>query len=77
MKNVKEFTIIILMITIISILSIKVEATTGKINSETVNVRKEPSTNSTIIEQLDKSSKVEILEQEDGWYKIKASEKNI
>ncbi len=77
MKKVKEFAIIILMITIISILSIKVEATTGKINSETVNMRKEPNTNSTIIEQLDKNSKVEILEQENGWYKIKVSEKNI
>ena len=77
MKKVKEFAIMILMITIISILSIKVEATTGKINSETVNMRKEPNTNSTIIEQLDKNCKVEILEQENGWYKIKVNEKNI
>ena len=77
MKKVKEFAIMILMITIISILSIKVEATTGKINSETVNMRKEPNTNSTIIEQLDKDCKVEILEQENGWYKIKVNEKNI
>ena len=77
MKKVKEFAIMILMITIISILSIKVEATTGKINSETVNMRKEPNTDSTIIEQLDKNCKVEILEQENGWYKIKVNEKNI
>ena len=77
MKKVKEFTIMILMITIISILSVKVEASTGKINSETVNMRKEPNTTSTIIDQLDKNSKVEILEQEDGWYKIKVEEKNI
>ena len=77
MKKVKEFAIMILMITIISILSIKVEATTGKINSETVNMRKEPNTNSTIIEQLDKDCKVEILDQENGWYKIKVNEKNI
>ena len=77
MKKVKEFAIMILMITIMSILSIKVEATTGKINSETVNMRKEPNTDSTIIEQLDKDCKVEILEQENGWYKIKVDEKNI
>ena len=77
MKKVKEFAIMILMITIMSILSIKVEATTGKINSETVNMRKEPNTDSTIIEQLDKDCKVEILEQENGWYKIKVNEKNI
>ena len=77
MKKVKEFAIMILMITIMGILSIKVEATTGKINSETVNMRKEPNTDSTIIEQLDKDCKVEILEQENGWYKIKVNEKNI
>ena len=77
MKKVKEFAIMILMITIMSILIIKVEATTGKINSETVNMRKEPNTDSTIIEQLDKDCKVEILEQENGWYKIKVNEKNV
>lgn len=75
--KVKELAIIILMITIIGILSIKVEATTGKINSETVNLRKEPNTNSPIIEQLDRNNEVEILEQEDGWYKVKITEKKI
>lgn len=72
MKKVKELAIMTLMITIISILSIKVEASTGKINSETVNIRKEPNKDSTILEQLDKNNEVEILEQEDGWYKVKA-----
>ena len=69
--KVKELAIMVLMITIMGILSIKVEATTGKINSETVRLRKEPNTNSTILEQLDKNKEVEILEQENGWYKIK------
>ena len=68
--KVKELAIMVLMITIMGILSIKVEATTGKINSETVRLRKEPNTNSTILEQLDKNKEVEILEQENGWYKI-------
>ena len=70
MKRVKELAIMILMITIIGILSIKVEASTGKINSETVRLRKEPNTNSTILEQLNQDDEVEILEQEDGWYKV-------
>ena len=69
--KVKELAIMVLMITIMGILSIKVEATTGKINSETVRLWKEPNTNSTILEQLDKNKEVEILEQENGWYKIK------
>ena len=70
MKRVKELAIMILMITIIGILSIKVEASTGKINSETVRLRKEPNKNSTILEQLNQDDEVEILEQEDGWYKV-------
>ena len=52
--KVKEIAIIILMTIMLMLLVTKVEATTGKINSETVRLRKEPNTNSTIIEQLDK-----------------------
>lgn len=72
MKKLKNLAIILLMITILTILSTKVEATTGKINSETVRLRKEPNTSSTILEQLDKNDEVEILEEEDDWYKVTA-----
>lgn len=67
----KKLSIIILMIITLILLGIKVEATTGKVNSETVRIRKEPNTKSTIKEQLDKGAEVEILEEEDGWYKVK------
>ena len=70
--KVKELAIIILMTIILILLGTKVEATTGKINSETVRLRREPNTSSTIIEQLDKDLEVEIIEEEDSWYKIKA-----
>lgn len=69
--KVKELAIIILMIIILMLLGTKSEATTGKINSETVRLRKEPNTTSTIVEQLDKDLEVEIIEEEDSWYKIK------
>ena len=69
--KIKELAIIILMITILMLLGTKAEATTGKINSETVRLRKEPNTSSTIVEQLDKDLEVEIIEEEDNWYKIK------
>ena len=71
MKKLKKSTIIVLMIFFFIIAGTKVEATTGTINSETVRLRKEPNTKSTILDQLDKGDKVEILEQEDGWYKVK------
>ena len=70
MKKIKYLAIITLMITILAILTIKVEATTVKVNSETVRLRKEPSTSSTILEQLDKNKEVEILEEEEDWYKV-------
>ena len=42
--KVKELAIIILMTIILILLGTKVEATTGKINSETVRLRREPNT---------------------------------
>ena len=70
--KIKNLAITILMITFLIILGTKVEAATGKVNEETVRLRKEPNTSSTILDQLDKNDEVEILEQEDGWYKVKA-----
>lgn len=70
----KRLLIMIQMIIVLIILNTKVEATTGKINSETVRVRSEATTNSNIITQLDKNDEIEILEELDGWYKVKFKE---
>lgn len=73
MNIFKNLAIIILMIAFLIILSINVEATTGKINSETVNLREQANTNSSILEQLDIGEEVEVLEQAEGWYKVIAT----
>lgn len=73
MNIFKNLAIIVLTIIVLIILSIHVEATTGTINSETVNLREEPSTSSTILEQLDIGDEVEILEQAEGWYQVIAT----
>lgn len=73
MNIFKNLAITVLMIIFLMILSIKVEATTGKINSETVNLREEANTTSAILEQLDIGEEVEVLEQADGWYKVIAT----
>ena len=73
MNIFKNLAIIVLMITFLTILSIHVEATTGTINSETVNLREEANTTSSILEQLDIGDEVEVLEQADGWYKVIAT----
>lgn len=74
MKKIKILAIIILMITAVIILRTKVEATTGTVNSDTVRVRKEPSTSSTILTQLDQNDEVEILELSEGWYQVQFEE---
>ena len=74
MKKIKILAIIILMITAVIILRTKVEAATGTVNSDTVRVRKEPSTSSTILTQLDQNDEVEILELSEGWYQVQFEE---
>lgn len=69
--KIKKLAIIILMTTFYIILGTKVYATTGTINSKTVNLNKEPDSK-TILEYLNKGDEVEILEYKDGWYKVKA-----
>ena len=45
----------------------------GYISATTVNIRKEPNTSSTILDQLDKKEKIEILSTANGWHKIKVN----
>ena len=70
--KIKKLAIIILMTTIFIILDTKVFAKTGEINSKDVKLRKKPDSSSTILDIIYEGDEVEILEQEDGWYKIKA-----
>lgn len=70
--KIKNLAIIILMITFLIILGTKAYATTGTINEETVKLRKGPDSK-TVLDLLDEGDEVEILEQEDGWYKVKAT----
>lgn len=50
-------------------------SSTGVINTETVNLRAKASTDSNIVTLLSQDDKVEILEDEGEWYKVKAGEK--
>jgi len=67
----KNIAIIILMTIFFIILGTKVFATTGTINSETVKLRKQPDSK-TVLDLLDEGDEVEIIEHEEGWYKVKA-----
>lgn len=69
--KIKNLAIIILMTTFFIILGNEAYATTGTINDKTVDLKKQPDSK-TILDYLNKGDEVEILEQEDGWYKVKA-----
>lgn len=46
-------------------------ATTGTVTGDGVRIRKTPSTNSTILTDASKNDKVEVIEKDGNWYKVK------
>ena len=69
-KKTKIGLIIIAFITSL-IITTKVYATTGKANQETVRMRKEATTDSSIVTLISINEEVEVLSEEGDWYKIK------
>ena len=75
-KNIKRSLLIIATLTIIfsimlyNINKSKAYATTGKIISQTTNLREEASTDSKILVQLPIEKEVEILSDQGEWYKV-------
>ena len=62
---------LIMLALIISIFSTKAYATNGKVNQETIRMRKETSTDSSIVTLISLNEEVEILSEDGEWYKIK------
>ena len=69
--NKKTKTGLIILALIISIINTKVYAETGKANQETVRMRKEATTNSSIVTLISLNEEIEILSEEGEWYKVK------
>ena len=65
--------VLITAIMLISFVSISFAAQTGEVNTSGIRVRKEPNTTSDILKVIYKGDDVEILDESDVWYKIKAS----
>ena len=72
MKKIKNLAIIVLMTTFLIISGTNAYATTGSIKEDSSKLRKAPDSK-TVLDLLDEGDKVEILEQEEGWYKVKAT----
>lgn len=73
MKIIKKVTTtcVVAVMVMCNSMAFAVENVTGVVNTETLRLRKDASTESLVLELLSKDDKVDILEEKDGWYKIK------
>ena len=69
-KQLKYFIASIIMLLLI-VLANKANADTGTVSTDTLNLRKEASTTSSILELLNSGDKLEIISEEGNWYKVK------
>ena len=63
--------IIAILITLMIMFSANIYADTATVNTETLNLRKEASTSSSIVELLNMNTELEIIEESGDWYKVK------
>lgn len=52
----------------------KVQAATGKVTTETLNLRSKASTDSSVVKLLNMDDELEIISEEGNWYKVKVGE---
>ena len=73
MKIIKKVTTtgVVAVMVMCNSMAFAVENVTGVVNTETLRLRKDASTESAVLELLSKDEKVDILEEKDGWYKVK------
>lgn len=61
----------ILMATVVCVMHVTSKAATVKVTGDTLNIRKEPSTNSSVIAMISKGVECELLKEQGDWYQIK------
>ena len=66
----KIIAIFLIMIILFALVSNVVFAKTGTINTTTVRMRREANTSSDILQLIGEESEVEILGEENGWYRV-------
>lgn len=76
MNKTKKLKYIIATVVMLAIVfTNKVNGATGKVTTETLNLRSEPSTSSSVVALLNAGEELEILSEEDDWYKVKHGSK--
>lgn len=74
-KELKLKYIAICVVMLMIVFTNKAQASTGKVATETLNLRSKASTSSSVIELLNAGDKLEIVSEENGWYKVKHGKK--
>lgn len=71
--NIRSILIIVAMICFASMFFINISfaVDTGKVTTETARLREQPQTDAKVLELASLGDEVEILEEVDGWYKVK------
>lgn len=70
MKRKLKYLVLCVVILIIAFTN-KAQATSAKVVADTLNLRSEPSTSSSVIKLLNENDKIEIISSEGDWYKVK------
>lgn len=65
-----KYIMLILVVALMIVFTNKVEASTGTVTTETLNLRSEASTNSSVIELLNANEKLNIISEDGNWYKV-------
>lgn len=75
MKSKKEIIVGIILAVLIILISNKSMATTATVNTDTLKLRKEASTDSDVLSLLNLGEKLEVIEKAGDWYKVKVNNK--
>ena len=75
MKSKKEIIVGIILAVLIILVSNKSMATTATVNTDTLKLRKEASTDSDVLSLLNLGEKLEVIEKVGDWYKVKVNNK--
>ena len=65
-----KYIMLILVVALMIVFTNEVEASTGTVTTETLNLRSEASTNSSVIELLNANEKLDIISEDGDWYKV-------
>lgn len=74
MNKIKLFIIFIMIVFIVSVETVSIATIKGKVNTETVRVRKEATTDSSIVKLVSIGDKIKITGESGNWYKVEVED---